>query len=147
MPELMDFECMLCAKFFTGVWYDIGKRRQRVIFNGLQALDEIGVLSAEGIGTFCSSECHQAGRSEVVGEELPIPPVPPGIGPMETCAECHGLVDMIDWHLMFTEGLMEETGSGIATVSESQVAAVCKKCSSSGLTLTNSADLANVSPS
>lgn len=142
MSELMDFECMSCSKMFSGVWHDISKRRERVIFNSPQALDEIEVLSGEGIGVFCSGGCHQAGRSKVMREEgVPIPPVPPDLGPVESCAKCKGPVDMSDWHLMYTEGVMKETSWGIDALRETLMAAVCKKCSPSGLALAASAEL------
>lgn len=133
---------MSCSKMFSSVWYDIGSRRERVIFSSPRALDEIEVLSAEGIGVFCSADCHQAGRSEVMRDQgVPIPSVPPDLGPVERCAKCKGPVDMSDWHLMYTEGVIKETSSGIAALRESLLAVVCKKCSPSGLTFAGSAEL------
>lgn len=138
----MDFECMSCSKMFSSVWYDVGRRRERVIFNSPQALDEIEVLSADGIGVFCSADCHQAGRSDVMREEgVPIPSAAPDLGPVERCAKCKGPVDMSDWHLMYTEGVMKETSSGVAALRESLLAAVCKNCSPSGLTSSGSVAL------
>lgn len=140
MSELMDFECMSCSKMFSGVWYDIGKRRERVIFNSPQALDEIEVQSAEGIGVFYSAGCHQAEQGHEAGRcSHSAHSAQPWTG--GKLCQVQGSVDMSDWHLKYTEGVMKDTSAGIDALRETLMAALCKKCSPSGLALAASAEL------
>lgn len=124
-----DFECMTCNALFRQTWFDMSRTVERVLFSGPDQMDEVEISGGEGIATYCSRACHAAGRHAVMQQEgVPIPPIRPGIGPVETCAKCSGPVDMADWHVTFTEGKLEEQGGGIATLEFHYVAVVCKRC-------------------
>lgn len=124
-----DFECRACSKLFNGAWFDISRTVERVHFSGAGELDEVEIADGEGIAAHCSRFCHTLGREPVMLEEgVPIPSVRPGIGPIETCAQCSGPVDMADWHVTFTEGRMQEQAGAISVLEFEYVAVVCKHC-------------------
>lgn len=64
------------------------------------------VLYSESINHFCSFGCADAGVPKIF-HALALAILPPGIGPVETCAKCNGPVDMTAPHIAY--GLMEAT--------------------------------------
>jgi hypothetical protein len=92
--SFMNFECMDCCKLF-----DISAGFERLHYNPQSGYSEIVVDDAEGIGVFCSRACLESGRIQVMATQgVPIPRVCPGLGPIETCATCEGVVDLSEWH-------------------------------------------------
>ena len=127
--QYMDFECMICGKMFEERWFDIGRAFERVHFRSPDALDEVEVSFADGIGVFCSQGCLDAGRATLMQEEgVPIPSVRPGIGPVEQCARCAGPVDMSDWHLTYTDGQYLENQGGVRVIEIDYIAVACREC-------------------
>jgi hypothetical protein len=126
----MDFECMHCGKLFQRRWFDIGAAFERVHYEARGGYDEVEVGYGEGVGVFCSRACLESGRPQVMATEgVPIPSVRPGIGPIEKCAICDGVVDMSDWHFTYTDGQMEEQSFGaVEVIDNAYLAVVCRKC-------------------
>lgn len=129
--DYMEFECMACSKLFSRLWFDIGRSYDRVHYMRPTAHDEVEVSMAEGIGTFCSAACLDASRDRIMRDDegVLVPRTRPGIEPIERCAKCAGPVDMSDWHLTFSEALLEEQEhAGVATHEFEYLAVVCKRC-------------------
>jgi hypothetical protein len=125
----MTFECMACGRMFERRWFDISREYERVHYKSPGALDEVEISRAESVGVFCSQACLNVGRGGVMQKQrVPIPPVRPGIGPVETCAKCSGPVDMSDWHLTYTNGECEEQEFSVSVLELDYVAVVCKGC-------------------
>lgn len=130
----MDFECMHCSKLFERRWFDIGAAFERVHYGARDGYDEVEVGRSEGIGVFCSRACLESGQRQVMATEgVPIPSVRPGIGPIERCAICDGVVDMSDWHLTYTDSEMEEQCFGeVEVIDLDYLAVVCRQCRPKG---------------
>jgi DNA-directed RNA polymerase subunit N (RpoN/RPB10) len=128
--EYMDFECMTCGKLFERRWFGLDRAFERVHFQSPTGYDEVEVADAEGIGVYCSRGCLNAGRPVLMKEEgVPIPPVRPGMGPIERCAKCAGPVDTSDWHLTYTDSENEETQPVcVQPIEVDYVARVCRQC-------------------
>jgi len=128
--DYMEFECMACSKMFSRLWFDISRSYDRVHYKHPRAPDEVEVSMSEGIGIFCSAACLEASRDRVMRDQgVLIPRVRPGIEPIECCAKCAGPVDMSDWHLTFSEALLEEQAHArVGTHEFEYLAVVCKRC-------------------
>jgi hypothetical protein len=62
-------------------------------------------------------------------EQVPIPAIPPGIGPVEQCAMCKGPVDMSDFHLTYDKSHCERTTPlAMRPIDVDCLAVVCKMC-------------------
>jgi hypothetical protein len=129
MSEYMTFECMQCSKLFERKWYEVSRAFERVHFMSPTRYDEVEVAYSEGIGEFCSQACLNLGLPTIMEQQcVPIPAVRPGIEPIESCAKCSGPVDMSDWHLTYTSGCFEDTGSGIKILDVDYIVVVCREC-------------------
>lgn len=127
--EAMQFECETCGSLFQDRLFDISREYERVIFNGANDPDEIEIADSESIANFCSSTCRDLGKIAAMAVKcVPIPPVRPGIGPIESCAKCKGPVDMADWHLTYVEGELDTSGPGFRPRDIEYLAVVCRKC-------------------
>lgn len=125
----MQFECETCGTMFQDRLFDISREYERVIFNRPSLPDEIEIADAENIANFCSSVCRELGKVAVMAvQRVPIPPVRPGIGPVESCSKCKGPVDMADWHLSFVEGELDTSGPAFRPLDIEYLAVVCRKC-------------------
>lgn len=132
--SFMTFECMHCCKLFARRWFDIGAGFERLHYNAHSGYSEIEVDDAEGIGVFCSRACLESGRTQVMATQgVPIPRVRPGLGPIEICAMCNGVVDLREWHCTYTDGQLEEQPDETVEVMElDYVAVVCRRCRPKG---------------
>jgi hypothetical protein len=125
----IEFECETCGVMFRDRLFDIARAYELVIFDGPTGYPEVESSNAEGVANFCSSSCRDSGRESVMrGEGYPLPGTSPGIGPVEECAQCSGVVDTTHWHLTYTESDMITSHASFQPVKLNYLAVVCKSC-------------------
>lgn len=125
----MDFWCMTCGSRFERMLFDVSRAQEKVHFYEGGRVPEVETVYAEGIGVYCSSECRAIGLSGLMSaERVPLPAVPPGIGPVELCARCNGPVDMTTSHITYSQCAVAFDGCVAAVHTFDYLAVVCKNC-------------------
>lgn len=123
-----QYQCFQCGSIFTRLLRSLDREFQRVHFD----LDpwEVEIRGSEGLTCYCSDECQGMHVPVVMAaEKVPIPVVPPGIGPIESCAVCGGLVDTTQWHQTYSTSLGEQVApSVVQPLDTADLARVCSKC-------------------
>jgi hypothetical protein len=78
----------------------------RLDADGIAEHIQANVLYSENLNHFCSGGCADAVVPQIL-HELGLKLLPPGIGPVATCAKCSGPVDMTAPHVVYS--LLEAT--------------------------------------
>jgi len=122
--------CDTCDKPFRCPFYDIAKQFERTIFEGGDSFPEVEIVGSKSIGHFCSSECRDQGRVEILQREN-VRPTYPGIGPIELCSRCAAPVDMTRFHLAYEESVLdgEWDQMTVIPIDPTVLAIVCNSCS------------------
>lgn len=127
------FNCEHCDSRFQHRVLEMTREIGRMHYRSPSAIDQLEVRAAETIAEFCSAECMEATRDEVMaGQGISIPTNRPDVLPIERCSMCAGPVDMSDWHLTFTEGESEFAGATLCPIDVQYVAVVCGGCAPNG---------------
>lgn len=123
-----EFECCQCSTMFRRLLWSLDRSFERVEFGG--PMPEVEVIGAEGIGNYCSCACMVAHVPKAMEDErVPIPAVPPSLGPVESCALCRGPVDMTRFHLTYGRCQVEQVSSmTMRPLWSDTVAVICNTC-------------------
>jgi hypothetical protein len=78
----------------------------RLDADGIAEHIQAAVLYSESLNHFCSGGCADASVPQIL-ESLGLKILPPGTGPVETCAKCNGPIDMTAPHVVYS--LLEAT--------------------------------------
>lgn len=136
-----EYECFACKRRFHARVFTLSKEWERVEYSG--EMPSVDISDSYGLECYCSQECLNLRRDAVMADEG-VPIHRPGIGPIEQCAKCRGLVDMEEFHLTYLESYeVHETDFIIRTIDVDYLAVLCRKCHPMKLeecSLTSSAD-------
>lgn len=126
--DYLEFECCQCTTMFRRLLWSLDRSFERVEFGG--PMPEVEVIGAEGVAEYCSCECMAAHvPTAMEGERVPIPAVPPTIGPVESCALCRGPVDMTTFHLAYGRSQVEQISNlSMQPIWTDAVAVICNTC-------------------
>jgi DNA-directed RNA polymerase subunit N (RpoN/RPB10) len=122
------FECFSCGTRFGHRIFTLTRAFQRLGYSDGPA--SIEVEDARTVSTYCDAFCREEHVPHVMTiEGVPIPSIPPGNGPIEICAICHGPVNMAMWHSSYavTEEI-ETMPMVLQVVADRSLAVVCTKC-------------------
>lgn len=100
-------------------------------FDEIAANSEGIMLYSDSINRFCSAGCAEIGVPQTL-HSLGLKILPSGVGPIATCAKCHGPVNLMEPHIAYD--LMEATNvskSGqihLKVHHAESLCVVCNKC-------------------
>jgi hypothetical protein len=122
-----EFECYTCGTIFKGTMFAVTCEWERVYY-----MQETRMVAVEGslrLECYCSTQCRQARAKEVMNrEQVPIPAIRPGLGPIEVCAMCRGPVDMCQFHRTYVEDQIESDGFNSTPIDVNYLAVLCRAC-------------------
>jgi hypothetical protein len=121
----MTYQCVTCRTIFDNPVFEIVREWERVDYAEVMPCFEIE--SSEAIECYCSSTCMDARTPEVMKrEDTPIRR--PGIGPIELCARCQGVVDMSHFHLTYLKSKGVWKDGEFDTPEIDYLAVLCRSC-------------------
>lgn len=125
------FYCNTCGKRFRSPLYDVGKEFAQTFFYKEPRPPEIEVMGAETIANYCSPACRGRSRDQLLLQDK-VRATFPGIGPVETCSRCGGLVDMTKFHLTYVQtDTTQDWGRpmfGVGVLRTETLAVICQEC-------------------
>lgn len=125
------YTCMVCEKHFRSPLYEISRGYERTIFFDGDQIPVVEPAGSEGIGTYCSAACLNQDRDKLLLKEN-VRATFPGIGPIEVCSRCGKPVDMVQFHLSWTEEELNcQWGPFIDVlqpINVQSLAVVCQQC-------------------
>ncbi|MDM0053591.1 hypothetical protein [Variovorax sp. J22R115] len=127
----LDFYCMTCNLQFERLLFDVTRAQEKVHFYTEGRLPEVEIVEAEGIGVFCSWRCRRNGLAALMSaERVPVPAIPPTIGPIERCARCNGPVDMAAFHTTYSQCELTFEPDRTRVENFEYLAVLCRRCAS-----------------
>ncbi|MGZ8220877.1 MAG: hypothetical protein ACXWT0_04425 [Methylobacter sp.] len=129
--------CDHCQNELSDYRFYLDRNVQFFSYSGMVDADGIAehiqatVLYSENVNHFCSASCSDASVAQIL-HSLGLKLLPPGIGPVETCAKCNGPVDMTAPHVAYS--LLEATRVSKPWLTQLKVhnhaflCVVCPKC-------------------
>lgn len=153
----MDFHCEMCGKVTYDHMFEVARTTERMHYDTAHGIPEAEVADAGTVAGFCSEACLQRSVQEVLRRRrIELLPEGPGVGPIETCGICRGVVDRSHWHFSYTTAEMRFSGNcGTASgvVEHAVTCATCEgpltRASTEGATqlVSGPVDVATTSPS
>lgn len=131
--------CDHCQNDLSDYRFYLDRNVQFFSYSGMDDSDGIAehiqatVLYSDSISHFCNASCVDISVPKILGS-LGLKILPPGIGPVETCAKCNGPVDMTAPHIAYS--LLEATRvsepwlTHLKVHSHEFLCVVCQKCDS-----------------
>ena len=125
-PNHDEYQCFNCMRVFRSPVFDIAREWNRTHFE--EDPPSVEIRGSVGLECYCSRECLNVRRPVVMAAEN-VPIRRPGIGSVESCAKCHGTVDMSCFHVAYLESCAEvEDGFILRTVDLDYLAVLCRRC-------------------
>ncbi|SAK91320.1 hypothetical protein AWB78_04910 [Caballeronia calidae] len=122
-----EFECYSCGTVFKGIVLGVTVQWERVYY--MRDTRMVAAKNSFRWECYCSTKCREARLKQAMRAlEVPIPAVPPGLGPIEVCARCRGPVDMTQFHRAYVEDEVETDGVNSNPIDVNYLAVVCKAC-------------------
>ena len=129
--------CDHCQNGLCDYRFYLDRNVQLFSYSGMVDADGIAehiqatVLYSDSVNYFCSVGCADASVQKIL-HSLGLKLLPPGIGPVETCAKCNGPVDMTAPHVAYD--LMKATKvskpwlTHLKVHNDEYLCVVCLKC-------------------
>lgn len=110
--------------------FDVAKEYERTIFHENDNLPEVEIISSVQIGQYCSKECRELARDDLLLREN-VHATYPDIGPLEPCSRCGEPVDMTKFHLTYVESILElnRESMSVSVIEPAVLAVLCNACS------------------
>lgn len=119
-------ECFHCHQVVKTPVFETACEWNRVVYSdGLPCVD---VEQHHWIEQYCSARCRAARLTAVMAREN-VPILRAGLGPVESCANCRGPVDMSRLHLAYLETKYNVDEGGQFTLEDvDYIAVLCRQC-------------------
>lgn len=93
--------CEMCNRKLKKHFYSFDRHVEQAHYGSDDGQTEISVLRAETVAAYCSAKCAWASIIPELAERG-LKHTGGGVGPIEVCAKCGGLVDMSQPHVSYT---------------------------------------------
>lgn len=123
--------CAQCHQPISASGQVLGLSIEWVEFLAPGCLPQVAIVRSERLARCCSSACLKVLQTEWLTRfSIKRPKTSPGIGPVEVCARCEGIVDMTAEHLCIWHAQLQPSAYEAAVEERLQYSAVCcRSCS------------------
>lgn len=128
----LDIRCDMCGTVTYDHMFEVARTKERMHYDTAHGIPEAEVADADTVAGFCSEACLQSSVQEVLRRRgIALLPEGPGVGPIETCGICRGVVDRSHWHFSYTTAEMRFSGHCGTASGVVEHAVTCATCEGS----------------
>lgn len=140
--------CAQCQQPIGALEHVLCLSTEWVEFPGPGCMPQVAIVRSARLAHCCSSACLKVLQTKWLARfSIKRPNTSPGVGPVEVCARCNGIVDMTAEHLCLWHAQSQSAAHEAATYERLQYSAVCcRSCSAVVTCLRAGAALVGLAP-